>query len=202
MCSSDLRALASRPTIIFADEPTGNLDSRTGAEVLSFMRRAVSDLGQTIVMVTHEPNAAAYADRVVFLADGTIVDEMTEPSPDRVLDRAAKERRLASAGREAVVADFPGVTRDAKEGLMLYHNHRITLIDTGGLSLRLYQLSCPDAARLSFAPPLSDLCIYVLRGRVERRDMKRLAEDIAESVSGVRNVRNELRVEYQQNTAA
>lgn len=81
------RALASRPTIIFADEPTGNLDSRTGAEILEFMRLAVRDLGQTIVMVTHDPNAARYADRVIFLADGKIVDEMTEPTAERVLDR-------------------------------------------------------------------------------------------------------------------
>jgi putative ABC transport system ATP-binding protein len=81
------RAMASRPKIIFADEPTGNLDSRTGAEILSFMRRAVKELGQTIVMVTHDPGAASYADRVVFLADGKIVDEMLEPTADSVLDR-------------------------------------------------------------------------------------------------------------------
>ncbi len=81
------RALASRPTIIFADEPTGNLDSRAGAEILDFMRRAVRELGQTIVMVTHDPVAAGYADRVVFLADGKIVDEMNDPSSERVLDR-------------------------------------------------------------------------------------------------------------------
>jgi putative ABC transport system ATP-binding protein len=81
------RALATQPTIIFADEPTGNLDSRTGAEILSFMRQAVRDLGQTIVMVTHDPVAAAYADRVVFLADGQIVDEMADPTAERVLDR-------------------------------------------------------------------------------------------------------------------
>jgi putative ABC transport system ATP-binding protein len=81
------RAMASQPTIIFADEPTGNLDSRTGAEILTFMRTAVTELGQTIVMVTHDPVAAAYADRVVFLADGRIVDEMLEPSAERVLDR-------------------------------------------------------------------------------------------------------------------
>jgi putative ABC transport system ATP-binding protein len=81
------RALASQPTIIFADEPTGNLDSRTGAEILAFMRLAVRELGQTIVMVTHDPVAAAYADRVVFLADGKIVDEMLDPTADRVLDR-------------------------------------------------------------------------------------------------------------------
>ena len=81
------RALASRPTIIFADEPTGNLDSRTGAEILDFMRRAVRELGQTIVMVTHDPVAASYADRVIFLADGRIVDEMHEPTAERVLDR-------------------------------------------------------------------------------------------------------------------
>ena len=81
------RALASRPTIIFADEPTGNLDSRTGAEILSFMRLAVDELNQTIVMVTHDPVAAAYADRVIFLADGCVVDEMQDPTAERVLDR-------------------------------------------------------------------------------------------------------------------
>jgi putative ABC transport system ATP-binding protein len=81
------RALASRPDIIFADEPTGNLDSHAGAEVLRFMRQAVDDLGQTIVMVTHDPTAASHADRIVFLADGRIVDEMVAPTADRVLDR-------------------------------------------------------------------------------------------------------------------
>jgi putative ABC transport system ATP-binding protein len=81
------RALASRPQIIFADEPTGNLDSHAGAEVLSFVRRAVDEMGQTIVMVTHDPTAAGYADRVVFLADGRVVDEMREPTAERVLDR-------------------------------------------------------------------------------------------------------------------
>jgi putative ABC transport system ATP-binding protein len=80
------RALATRPQIIFADEPTGNLDSRSGAEILSFMRRAVTDFGQTIVMVTHDPNAASYADRVVFLADGRVVDEMDDPTAERILD--------------------------------------------------------------------------------------------------------------------
>ena len=81
------RALASRPELIFADEPTGNLDSTTGAEILSFMGRAVSELGQTIVMVTHDPHAASYANRVFFLADGQIIDEMLAPTTDRVLDR-------------------------------------------------------------------------------------------------------------------
>ena len=81
------RALLSRPEIVFADEPTGNLDSRSGAEILTFMREAVDDLGQTTVMVTHDPIVAGYADRVVFLADGKIVDEMLEPTPERVLDR-------------------------------------------------------------------------------------------------------------------
>ncbi|MFL6206712.1 MAG: ABC transporter ATP-binding protein [Acidimicrobiales bacterium] len=81
------RALAARPSIIFADEPTGNLDSRSGAEILSFMQTAVSDLGQTIVMVTHDPVAAAYASRVVFLADGRIVDELHDPSAEQILDR-------------------------------------------------------------------------------------------------------------------
>jgi putative ABC transport system ATP-binding protein len=81
------RALASKPQIIFADEPTGNLDSRTGAEILSFMRTAVRDFGQTIVMVTHDPVAASYADRAVFLADGRVVDDLDDPTADSVLDR-------------------------------------------------------------------------------------------------------------------
>ena len=81
------RALASRPQIIFADEPTGNLDSATGQEILAFMRHAVRELGQTIVMVTHDPVAASYADSVVFLADGRITDELRSPTPDAVLDR-------------------------------------------------------------------------------------------------------------------
>jgi putative ABC transport system ATP-binding protein len=81
------RALASRPTIIFADEPTGNLDSNSGAEVLQFMRGAVDEFGQTIVMVTHDPYAAAYADRVVFLADGKIVGDMTDPTADSIIDQ-------------------------------------------------------------------------------------------------------------------
>jgi putative ABC transport system ATP-binding protein len=81
------RALASRPQIIFADEPTGNLDSKAGAEILTFMRSAVRDLHQTIVMVTHDPVGASYADRIVFLADGRIVDEMLEPTAGRVLER-------------------------------------------------------------------------------------------------------------------
>jgi putative ABC transport system ATP-binding protein len=84
------RALASRPEIIFADEPTGNLDSRAGAEVLTFMRRAVDDMGQTIVMVTHDPIAASYADRIVFLADGRVVDEMLQPTAERVLERMTR----------------------------------------------------------------------------------------------------------------
>ena len=81
------RALASRPQIIFADEPTGNLDSRTGGEILAFMRTAVREMGQTIVMVTHDPKAASYADRALFLADGRVVDDMAGPTPDMVLDR-------------------------------------------------------------------------------------------------------------------
>ena len=81
------RALASRPAIVFADEPTGNLDSRTGGEILGFLRRAVTDLDQTIVMVTHDPVAASYADGVVFLSDGRIVDHLDGPTPQLVLDR-------------------------------------------------------------------------------------------------------------------
>ena len=81
------RTLASRPEIIFADEPTGNLDSRSGAGILAFLQMSVRELGQTIVMVTHDPVAASYADRVLFLADGRIVDEMYEPTSDLVLER-------------------------------------------------------------------------------------------------------------------
>jgi putative ABC transport system ATP-binding protein len=81
------RALAAHPEIIFADEPTGNLDSKAGQEILEFMQRAVRDLNQTIVMVSHDPVAASFADRIVFLADGRIVDEMTDPTAERILDR-------------------------------------------------------------------------------------------------------------------
>jgi putative ABC transport system ATP-binding protein len=81
------RALVSRPEIVFADEPTGNLDSRSGAQVLTLLREAVDEIGQTIVMVTHDPAAAAHADEVVFLADGRIVDRMSEPNANAVLDR-------------------------------------------------------------------------------------------------------------------
>ena len=81
------RALASRPSIVFADEPTGNLDSRSSAEVLEFLRKSVHEFDQTVVMVTHDPSAASYAERVVFLADGRIVDEMTSPTAEKVLDR-------------------------------------------------------------------------------------------------------------------
>jgi putative ABC transport system ATP-binding protein len=81
------RALASRPTVMFADEPTGNLDSRSSGEVMGILRDSVSRLGQTVVIVTHDPRAASYADRVVFLADGRIVDEMRQPTAEGVLDR-------------------------------------------------------------------------------------------------------------------
>lgn len=81
------RALVARPEIIFADEPSGNLDSKSGAELLAFMQRAVREFKQTIVMVTHDPTAASYADRILFLEDGQIVDEMREPTAEKVLDR-------------------------------------------------------------------------------------------------------------------
>ncbi|MFF1783672.1 ABC transporter ATP-binding protein [Streptomyces virginiae] len=81
------RALITRPAIVFGDEPTGNLDSRAGAGVLGFLRDSVRELGRTVVMVTHDPVAAGFADRVVFLSDGRLVDEMPQPTPDRVLDR-------------------------------------------------------------------------------------------------------------------
>jgi putative ABC transport system ATP-binding protein len=81
------RALAGRPAVVFADEPTGNLDSRSGAELLGFLRRSVDELGQTVVMVTHDPVAAARSDEVVFLADGRVVDRLAAPTAGRVLDR-------------------------------------------------------------------------------------------------------------------
>jgi putative ABC transport system ATP-binding protein len=81
------RALVSRPEIVFADEPTGNLDSKASQEILTFLRSAVKDHGQTIVMVTHDASAASFADRIVFLGDGRVVDEMLEPTTDRILDR-------------------------------------------------------------------------------------------------------------------
>jgi len=91
------RALAGRPDIVFADEPTGNLDSVSGAEVLGFLRRSVTEFGQTVVMVTHDPNAAGYADRVLFLVDGRIVDEMLEPTADLVLE---KMKHLETPGHD------------------------------------------------------------------------------------------------------
>ncbi len=89
------RALASRPEVVFADEPTGNLDTRSSAEVLRFLRTSVDEFGQTIVMVTHDPNAAAYADRVVFLADGQIVDDLAAPTADAVIDKMRGFEKLA-----------------------------------------------------------------------------------------------------------
>jgi len=80
------RALVTRPAVVFADEPTGNLDSKTSAEILGFLRSAVSDLGQTVVMVTHDPVAAGYADSALFLADGRIVDRLDAPTPKKILD--------------------------------------------------------------------------------------------------------------------
>jgi putative ABC transport system ATP-binding protein len=89
------RALVAHPEIVFADEPTGNLDSRAGAEVLALLRRAVDDIGQTVAMVTHDPVAASHADRVLFLADGRIVDELPRPTVERVLERI---KRLDGSG--------------------------------------------------------------------------------------------------------
>ena len=91
------RAMATRPDIIFADEPTGNLDSRSGAEVLGFLRRSVDEFGQTIVMVTHDAHAAAYADRVVFLADGVFVDELIDPDAPAILERMMTFEQAAGA---------------------------------------------------------------------------------------------------------
>jgi putative ABC transport system ATP-binding protein len=95
------RAMMGRPDVIFADEPTGNLDSRAGAEILGFLRDAVHRQGQTVVLVTHDPNAAGYADRVVFLLDGRIVRELRDPTAERVLDQLAHlDTRVPAGGRQ------------------------------------------------------------------------------------------------------
>ena len=102
------RALVGRPDVVFADEPTGNLDSTSGAEVLGFLRRAVDEHDQTVVMVTHDPGAASWTDRVVFLADGRVVGELRDPSPETVLEWMA---RLADTGPEAPVPADAGAPR-------------------------------------------------------------------------------------------
>ncbi|WP_406293108.1 ABC transporter ATP-binding protein [Embleya sp. NBC_00888] len=101
------RALAGRPEIIFADEPTGNLDSHSGTEVLNFLRASVTEAGQTIVMVTHDAVAASYADRVLFLADGRIVDDMAAPTSDRVLERMRAFNRKPGEPAAAAVSALP-----------------------------------------------------------------------------------------------
>ncbi|GIG37666.1 ABC transporter ATP-binding protein [Cellulomonas pakistanensis] len=103
------RALVSRPAVVFADEPTGNLDSTSSGEVLGFLRRSVDDLGQSVVMVTHDPTAASYAHRVLFLADGRLVGELTDPTPDSVLAALAALR--PSAGTHAAPAPVPAASR-------------------------------------------------------------------------------------------
>ena len=108
------RAMATRPDIIFADEPTGNLDSRSGAEVLGVLRRSVDEFGQTIVMVTHDAHAAAYADRVVFLADGELVDELVAPDAQAILERMMTFEQ--AAGAHGNVAQPAPVTPPAEQG--------------------------------------------------------------------------------------
>jgi putative ABC transport system ATP-binding protein len=102
------RALVSRPAIVFADEPTGNLDSRASAEVLDLLRRCVAEFGQTVVMVTHDPAAASYSQRVVFLADGRVVGTLDQPTPHAVLDRMrALGEPQASGATGPAVPDKP-----------------------------------------------------------------------------------------------
>ncbi|GAA3876146.1 ABC transporter ATP-binding protein [Streptomyces sedi] len=96
------RALAGQPEIVFGDEPTGNLDSRAGAEILGFLRNSVRELGQTVVMVTHDPVAAGYADRAVFLADGRVVDDMREPTAERVLEHMKRYDARGHSGPTGV----------------------------------------------------------------------------------------------------
>ncbi|HEX2308190.1 MAG TPA: ABC transporter ATP-binding protein [Jatrophihabitantaceae bacterium] len=101
------RALSSRPAIIFGDEPTGNLDSHSSGEVMHILRDSVDQLGQTVVIVTHDPAAASYADRVIFLADGRIVDEMSAPTAETVLDRMKTLAEIAEADAEHIRDDVP-----------------------------------------------------------------------------------------------
>jgi len=114
------RAMATRPDIIFADEPTGNLDSRSGAEVLGFLRRSVDEFGQTIVMVTHDAHAAAYADRVVFLADGVFVDELLDPDAPAILERMMTFEQAAGAHGSVVSPpvsiEYPAAAGRAESG--------------------------------------------------------------------------------------
>ena len=114
------RAMATRPDIIFADEPTGNLDSRSGAEVLGFLRRSVDEFGQTIVMVTHDAHAAAYADRVVFLADGAFVDELLDPDAPAILERMMTFEQAAGAHgsvvSEPVSIEYPDPSSSGAAG--------------------------------------------------------------------------------------
>ncbi len=104
------RALASRPHVVFADEPTGNLDSRASADVLAFLHRSVREFGQTVVMVTHDPTAAAYADRVLFLADGRLREELVDPTADSVLDTM---KRLEAPGNAEAAGSTPGTQAQA-----------------------------------------------------------------------------------------
>jgi putative ABC transport system ATP-binding protein len=108
------RALISRPEVVFADEPTGNLDSRSGAEVLDFLRGSVREFGQTVVMVTHDPGAAAYADRVVFLGDGQVVDELTDPTAEAVLDQLKRLDALLPFEPEPAAATGAPVARSGQ----------------------------------------------------------------------------------------
>ena len=101
------RALINRPDLIFADEPTGNLDSNSSAEMLSFLKRSVTEFGQSIVMVTHDPRGASYADRVVFLADGKVVDELADPTPDSVLERIRTHGRRLTCGGSRSRGSWP-----------------------------------------------------------------------------------------------
>ncbi len=105
------RAFASKPTIVFADEPTGNLDSKASAAVLEFLQQSARTMGQTIVMVTHDPNAASYADHVLFLADGRIVDRMDRPNAERVLERM--KRFDSFTGAQATSLDSPTLAADS-----------------------------------------------------------------------------------------
>ena len=146
------RALASKPEIIFGDEPTGNLDSRSGAEVLGFLRNSVRELGQTVVMVTHDPVAASYADRVVFLADGRIVDDMHEPDRRR---RARPHEGLRRQGPHELTPDA-ATRRPAPRPpphTATPHAPRPAALPARGAAVRIRRLPTPPGLTPCSVPP-------------------------------------------------
>ena len=151
------RALVSRPSVVFADEPTGNLDSRSSGEVLAFLRRSVDELGQAVVMVTHDPTAASYAHRVLFLADGRLVGELEHPTAESVLDAlrglGVGRREPTPTGAHASVADHPAVLEQAAR---VARAERAALAASAGEETRASRRAARDAAQPGPADQAAD----------------------------------------------